>query len=223
MKWTYGTEGVRFPVKRGELWKLNGHYFLCADWLKQDLNVLKSLPAPSMCYVDPPWNLGNVRSFYTKAEQPDQPNDFERYLARLISVIDGLTSGHVYIEMGRQNTTLLKGLISAASLTFLEEFAITYYKTKPCVLIHYSRTKPQPLAPLPFEGLDDDDTPMLAIASSIEEGEYVIDLCAGRGLTSRSAASLGRKSINVELHPHRVSAALSRLSDQLGIDPHRMF
>ena len=50
----------------------------------------------------------------------------------------------------------------------------------------------------------------------------VLDPLAGRGLTSRSAHWNGWRSLNNELHPMRMSAAMHQLAQLTGATPERL-
>jgi len=90
-----------------------------------------------------------------------------------------------------------------------EEWDITYYGKRPAKLLYYTRSIVKPRA-MDMTGKDDADTPffclgMLGVAD-------VFDPCMGRGLTALSAEDLGMSSLGCELHPNRVSSALSKLA-----------
>jgi len=92
---------------------------------------------------------------------------------------------------------------------------ITYYRKSPCGL-YYSG--PVPLTEVllrELHGQDDDQTPGIVMRHYGESG-LVVDPCAGRGQTSREAERSGWQSVNNELNPLRVSAALSRMMRLLG-------
>jgi site-specific DNA-methyltransferase (adenine-specific) len=48
-----------------------------------------------------------------------------------------------------------------------------------------------------------------------EEGDTIVDLCAGYGTTLLAAAKLGRKAIGAEMDPQNYAAAKKRLEDRL--------
>jgi len=110
------------------------------------------------------------------------------------------------IETGTAST----GLVKARMLNELRnEWAITYYETRPARLLYYTRFIDAPRA-MDLTGKDDADTPFLCLG--MLDAVDVFDPCMGRGLTAVSAEKLGMSSLGCELHPARVSCALHKLS-----------
>lgn len=212
-EWTYGKEGNAYPVRPGQTWTCGSHTYVCADWMAEPVIIPVTV---GLVYCDPPWNDSNIGSFYTKARRtrPDVP--FTDYIWRLIKLI-GPREG--FLETGKQNLELVVNSLTGQRLNVYDVWPITYYRTKPCYLLHFGPL-PMPPGPVPdLTGVDDENTPFLAIQARCPKGGIVLDLCAGRGLTSRAAQQAGRASYNVEMHPNRMSAALFRMQALIHQEP----
>lgn len=214
--WLYGGAHKQFPVAEGDVWQIGQHLLGCGDICKGDGLKMLALSKrtfgelPAMTYVDPPWNLGNINSFRTKAGVAGRETDFGAFLNSLIGTLRPLP-GEAYIEMGKQNCKMLCELIKDSGGEVYETWDITYYRKNPCKLI---RAKWNGLQG-PFDGrfgsMDDEDTPALAIALSSGIAQTVFDPCAGRGLTAVTAHNLGRRFVGLELSPYRLAEAIAKL------------
>lgn len=205
--WTYGVEGLAYPVQPLQLWRLEAedtvHDFRCGSLL-----AMGQVATATLVYSDPPWNQGNVNAFRTKAGLDRARHswlDIYRAIARLAG---GLP---LFAEGGCVQADKVQAVLPCEHAR--ARWPITYYHRHPAVL-HYAGP-PLPLAD--FTGMDDDDTPLAALG--LWPPGTVLDPCSGRGLTSRAAFLAGWHSVNVELNPHRVSAALARLARLTGRQP----
>lgn len=208
--WDYGEEGRRYPVAPNSLWQAGEHLFVVGSVLELG-EAAKALAVsaggPTLVYCDPPWNQGNVNSFQTKAGLPHAEHTWLDLYAAVVALA-GETP--VWLEGGRRQADQVQQLLPGPERAIFE---ITYYRRSPCVL-HYSGPTAPPCDP---RGMDDEDTPDFVLAAY--PAGLVFDPCAGRGLTSRAAEAAGWRSVNVELNPNRVSAALSRLAEATGLEP----
>ena len=73
-----------------------------------------------------------------------------------------------------------------------------------------------------LNGLDDEETPFIAIKESTKDGDIVLDCCTGRGLTFVASVKNNRKFIGTELSPNRVSVSLRKIKDITGQEPTKM-
>ena len=75
-EWNYGDAYKRHPVKdtvvfdNGSVLKVHDIFDPLPEFMRQ----------ADLIFVDPPWNLGNLNTFYTKAERNDYQSDFDRFL-----------------------------------------------------------------------------------------------------------------------------------------------
>jgi hypothetical protein len=205
--WDYGPDGRAVPVGEGELWAVGPHRYRCGSMM--DPAVQGFADEATIVYADPPWNAGNLSSFYTKARKLKPAFSYLDVYARVLELAGDRPC---FIEGGLREERAVRDLIDAA---YYARFEITYFRKLPCVLHYAGPTR----LPGWFDpsGLDDLDTPV-AVMQLYETG-VVLDPCCGQGLTSRCAAEAGWRSINNELHRNRMSSALAQMSRQLGRDP----
>jgi len=73
MKWLYGDSWEKFPIQPGQVWGVG-------DSRVSVHNLFNPLPGfmlrADCLFMDPPWNLGNLNSFYTKAGRDDYQISF---------------------------------------------------------------------------------------------------------------------------------------------------
>jgi hypothetical protein len=221
-RWLYRRDGGdRWPVQPGEVWGVGRHRMVCGDLAGvAGERLLALVERPCRVYVDPPWNLGNINSFRTKAGVPHTREPFvvfleafARYLARIEPVI-------AFVEMGRQNQPQLHRYLQDAGLSVIDCWQTTYYHRHPATLTACSPLPAIVPALADLTGMDDDDTPLECL--SMMEGGMVVDPCAGRGLTAVVADGLGLPFLGLELSPARTSATLTRLSRLTSFEPERI-
>lgn len=219
--WKYGDAGDKWKVKDGDIWVAGDNVLVCGDIEKIPAQRLfERFGTPDLTYVDPPWNKGNLKSFFTKAGLRDADVDFHKFIRRLITIVKQ-TRGPVYIEMGRQNIHSLASAITVSGGEVLNTWDVTYYRKHPSKLARAIWGEFPYNEGINLSGLDDDDTPYEAIAKEpLRTGAIVFDACTGRGLTCRAAYSNKKKFMGIELHPRRLAVAIDWLAEQ-GEQPHR--
>lgn len=220
---TYGKKGGQYLVRPGDVWAVGAHLVACGDletgdgarflaWAKE-WSQLK----PALFYSDPPWSPAFITRFRKGAGVEQQPEHTVESLVRTIA--DLAAPCPLFIEMGTTyHAELIYKWVGVSRWTpgmWYEFWPITY-SGKPATLYLFGGTQP---APLSFRGVDDSKTPALAIESYSESGQVVVDLCLGLGCTARAAASLGRRSWGLELHPRRCSSTLADLAKMTGQQP----
>lgn len=225
-KWTYGEEGEAFPVQEGEVWRCGNHEFVCSDLMLSDrfdtwvdeVSYLVFKGPPTLLYCDPPWGTTLLNGFRTKAGKGKATHTWEDLYRRIASI------GHarglpVWVEgsvIESKDGAKIPGTIAGAKYSGYAQ--VTYYKKHESGL-YYNGPIELPMAA--FTGQDSDNLPRLVMTQYDSLG-VVLDPCAGRGMTSRNAEYHGWASINNELNPHRVSAALARMSKITESEPQRV-
>lgn len=204
--WSYGDSWERYPIQAGEIWTESDTQSQVAV-----ADLFDGLPGymtdADMIYIDPPWNIGNIRGFYTKAGLTLEGN-FRDFSEVLLSHIAAIEAPVCYMEMGKQNVIAVEESL-ARLYPVVQAWPVTYYRKNPSFLI---RAGQQPTG-VDFSGIDDMDTPRLAMQS--ETFTCVADLCMGRGLTATTAYALGRSFVGTELNPRRLACAIDKIA-QLG-------
>lgn len=210
VKWRYGESWEKFPIEWGEIWVAGCNRIACGNGFDKELTkrLLNDIKV-DMTYVDPPWNLGNINSFNTKAEFP-HIDDFADFLLNLVSNIEHNTDGSIYIEMGKQNINLLRKICKTHQIKEIDVYNILYYKKNPCHLYYGVNTHSHIVSTDKLNDLDDTITPERAILR--ENPRTIFDPCIGRGLTGRIAHKHNIVCYGIELNKRRVANLLEYYS-----------
>lgn len=223
--WTYGDEGKKYPVRRGEVWKVGNHTFVCSDLMNDSVfhDVLAThSPKPTLLYSDPPWSQGNLNAFQTKAGLPAATYRWEALYQR-IAAIAAKFGVPLYIEAShkdsRDGAKVPETIKAAGKAT--SYWPIFYYRDKPCGLFYAGPTPPPPGLNRILPNLDDEYTP-LEVMKAYGPNGVVIDPCDGIGTTPLRAQQAGWGSVTNELHPNRMSVALVTLAKETKTEPVRV-
>ncbi len=210
-KWLYGDSWERFPIETGQVWRAGNNVVSARDLTHLDSLDFLGRTKFDMSYIDPPWNTGNINSFYTKAGFSER-KQFNSFIEKLIVLIRKHSPYVNYLEMGKQNLEYVKDLIYRHNGIVTNVWKIKYYRKHDCYLIRYSFTYPDMLD-YDFTGMDDELTPKMAIFME-KNVENVLDLCTGRGLTGRTAFAQGKQFFGIELNKRRLANLIDFYSKQ---------
>lgn len=201
MKYEYHWAYLTDPISEGEVAVWGNGSAVCVH------NIYDPTPAffkkADLIFVDPPWNLGNLNTFYTKAERSDYQTSFETFYMRLFEVIREVSPDVCYVEVGKQY--LAEFIMQMKKLFKYVTFynSCYYHKNENrCYIIRGSRKAKKP----DLDGMDEEDI----ISWICENDTYtcILDPCMGQGLVGRYAAAAGRKFVGGELNPKRLSVLL---------------
>ena len=99
-KWNYGDAYLRHPIERGKAVFTDGSCLMVN-------NIFSPLPdfmrQADLLFVDPPWNKGNMTSFYTKADMMPPAETYEDFYARLFACIKEISPDVCYLEIGKEH------------------------------------------------------------------------------------------------------------------------
>jgi len=208
--WRYGDAFEQYPVEEDVPIEVNGHHMMCGSIT--DLNIRQWLTGFNIdyAYVDPPWNQGNISSFYTKAGMEDRP-EFWNFIDHLISVLKNVRYD-CFIEMGDEHIEAFKTSIEQSGGRVINDWRIYYYKTRPCRLVQATWNESKVLLEdSEIVDQDDEKTPMIVL-SKLPEPSVILDACTGLGLTATTAHELGHRFVGVELNPRRLAHAVKGVS-----------
>ncbi len=198
----YDNKHEKFPIEPGQIWKSQLAQVSVCD-------ITKSLPkyfdGADMIYSDPPWSLGNVNMFNSKAGR-EYMNNYSEFYQHLFIHIARINPRICYLEIGEQNVGLFLCELSKIYQK-TQAWKIKYYKKHDCWLLRGSH---ESYIDFDYTGLDDTETPTKAI--SLEQPKCVGDFCTGRGLTAIGAMKNGVRFVGTELNKEKLSVCLSNLS-----------
>lgn len=156
--------------------------------------------------VDPPWNRGNLKAFYTKADM-ELDREFDEFLNRLFYILKEIGVNSCYMEFWNQYKDVIREKMSAV-FDFVRVIDSFYYKTKPCVFV-IGENEGHELA---LDNQPKDELLVIEEIISKKQGT-VLDFCLGRGAVSRNALKYGRKFIGTELNINRLAVSLEDLKN----------
>ena len=203
MKWNYGDAYLSNPILPGQraVWE-NGSEVRVHDIFDPMPDYLKKA---DMVFVDPPWNKGNLKSFYTKAELTELPEEYEPFVERVFAYIDEIKPRVCYVEIGKE---FLADFIMLMRIRFkyVTFYNSSYYhdKKNKCYIIRGSNKARKP----DLDYMDEEDVIEWVCAN--EDYECVADFCMGTGLVGKAAAANGKPFVGGELNPKRLSLLLQK-------------
>jgi DNA modification methylase len=204
-RWDYGGAYLRHPITENQV-----AVFDDGSKLKVH-NIFDPLPEfmkeADLIFVDPPWNLGNLNTFYTKAGRTDYQNSFEVFYKRLFECIGEIRPTVCYVEVGKEY--LADFIFEMRKLfKYVTFYNSTYYHRKQsiCYVIRGSAKRKK----LPLDYMDEED--IIAWVCEHEDYECIGDLCMGQGLVGIHAHKNGKRFVGTELNPKRLSVLLEKLS-----------
>ncbi len=206
-RWNYGNAFKQHPLKKNEV-------AVFEDGSKLKIhNIFDPLPEfmyqADLLFVDPPWNLGNLNAFYTKAGRKDKQDSFEDFYRCLFWHISQIKPKTCYVEIGKEYLAdfilEMKGLFR--QVTFYNS---TYYHRQEniCYVIRGSDKRKK----LPLDYLDEED--IIAWVCKNEDFNCIGDLCMGLGLVGLYAARNGKQFVGTELNHKRLAVLLKSLTKE---------
>lgn len=206
MKYKYGNAWEEFPIEPGEVWGIPSNGSKVAVH-----NIFDPLPEfmleADLLFVDPPWNQGNLTSFYTKAGRDDY-QQFDDFTDVLFTRIAEIAPKTCYIEIGNQFVD--KWL---ERLTVLYPYVlcwpVVYYRKHPTNIIRGGQS------PVDFDFTGMDEADVIMRVGQVEQYNVMGDLCMGQGLVGLSAWRAGRRPfVGTELNKRRLANLLQKLAKE---------
>lgn len=203
MTYDYGGAYLRHPITTGQR-----AVFDCGSILAVQ-DITEGIPdfmcSADLVFVDPPWNKGNFRCFYTKAGLIESP-EYDTFLSALFSAISRIRPITCYLEVGKER---LAQFISAMQMLYpyVTFYNSTYYHRPKnlCYIVRASRHARHPK----LDGMDEED--IIRWVCENEKYKTIGDLCMGRGLVAMNAKRCGKRFVGTELNPNRLSVTIERV------------
>lgn len=202
-KWKYGDAWEQFPIEPGEVWGVpsNGSRVAVHD-------IFNPLPAfmhtADMLFVDPPWNQGNLTSFYTKAGRSDYQT-FDRFTAVFFQRITDISPATCYVEIGNQFVDDWHGRLSAL-YPVIQRWPVVYYGKHPTNILRGGQS------PIAYDFAGMDEAKAIGVIGQVDGRGVMGDMCMGQGLVGMSAWAAGRPFVGTELNKRRLANLLQKLS-----------
>lgn len=185
--------------------KTNSKYVV-GSFMELDLGFCNGV---DLFYCDPPWNLGNTKTFYNKAGKTYQ-FDFHAFLGSFFDTLKKIQPKVAYIEMGNQFAA--DAILRMKQLyPSVQSWTGTYYRKNPVVYIRGGAAD----ASIDLTGVDDSKSP--AVVIDFEKPSSVCDLCVGLGATPRAAFAAGVRFVGSELNHKRLGCAIESIKGIGGV------
>lgn len=204
VEWNYGDAYKRHPIGNGET-------VIFSDSSKLKVHdIFNPLPQfmfeADLVFVDSPWNLGNLKTFYTKASLKSIVENFGYFYNRLFECIKEISPKTCYAEVGKEYLAefIFEMRKQYSYVTFYNS---TYYHKKNnfCYVVRGSQKRVK----LSLDGIDEED--IIAWVCANEDYSCIGDLCMGQGLIAVNAIRNGRRFVGTELNPKRLSVTIERV------------
>ncbi|MFA7076509.1 MAG: hypothetical protein WC152_07595 [Candidatus Izemoplasmatales bacterium] len=202
-KWNYGDAYKRYPLS-------NEPYVFPDGSIIKVHNIFDPLPEfmkkADLIFVDPPWNLSNINTFYTKANRRDYLDNFEMFYKRLFDCIKEINPRTCYVEIGKQY--LADFIIEMRKLyKYVTFYNSTYYRdnNRLCYVIRGSNNAKKPS----LDGMDEED--IIKWVCKNEDYSCIGDLCMGQGLVGVNAYKNGKRFVGTELNHKRLSVLVEKI------------
>lgn len=207
-KWDYGGAYLRHPIGTDP-------YVFKDSSIVQVHDIFDRLPefmfSADMIFVDPPWNKGNLNTFYMKAGKEERIDRFESFYKRLFICIGEISPQICYVEVGKEY--LADFIMEMRKLyRYITFYNSTYYHNKRnrCYVIRGSRKAKKPV----LDGMDEED--IIEWICANENYNVIGDLCMGRGLVGLNAYNNGKKFVGTELNHKRLSVLIEKIEKLKG-------
>lgn len=201
--WDYGGAFERHPIHDGVAVFENGSRLTTHDIFRPIPNFIR---CADMLFVDPPWNKGNLSTFYTKANLPHPEDSYTDFYRRLFQCIYEVSPTICYIEIGKEY--LADFIINMREqFKYVTFYNSTYYHNKNnlCYVVRGSNKSSKPK----LDGVDEEDIINWVCAN--ESYSCIGDLCMGRGLVALGAYRAHKQFVGTELNHKRLSVAIESL------------
>ena len=176
-------------------------------------NIFDKLPKfmlqADCLFCDPPCSLGNINTFYTKAERNDYQSSYLPFVNRFFECIDEIKPHKVFIEVFKTNKELfIEKLSQRYKYTFI--YSSKYYNNSKnkCWII---QAQNEPIIPFDIDGKDEEKI-IQFICKNIDYN-CIADLCMGRGLVGYYSNMYNKKFVGTELNLKRLAVLLKRIKE----------
>lgn len=195
-------------MEDGQIWQVNGGQ---GKLMVHDIfNPLPEFMGDvDLLFIDPPWNRGNVRAFYTKAGlDPYTIESFTQFEDIVFQRINDINPETVYIEIGFQNVSEWYNRIQSV-YPYTQKWDVVYYRKHPCHIIRASKND---LIDFDYTGMD--ESKVIYKSAEIEQYNVMGDFCMGQGLVGLAAYKANKPFRGTELNKRRLANLLQKLSKQ---------
>lgn len=198
--WEYGGIYHDYDME-GVISLPNDSKVMVCDWIESMPDFMKEADT---LFVDPPWNMGNVNTFYYKADKEHLDGfDFLKFSEHLLLRIDQINPKYLFLEMGKQFLAFYLTELQKR-FKYVTFYNSSYYhkKDNKCYVIHATNDSKRRR----YKELEDmDEEDIIAWLCKNHDYNCIGDLCMGRGLVGKGAFLNGKKFVGIELNKKRLA------------------
>ena len=158
-------------------------------------------------FVDPPCSVGNLKSFYTKADRHDYKDDYDEFLDRLFCYIDTIDPEYLYIEVFASNRdNVIERCKERYQFVDVDDSFYYHNRKNKCWIVRCGHVS----APGPCKTIDEENY----IKWVCEHVDYkcIADPCIGRGLVGWYSNMFGKRFVGTELNEKRLAVLIDRIT-----------
>ncbi|HEY8390730.1 MAG TPA: hypothetical protein VIL26_07285 [Clostridia bacterium] len=202
-KWNYNDAYKRYPLTEqpyifpdGSIVQVHDIFDPLPEFMKQ----------ADILFVDPPWNLSNINTFYMKADKAERIGEYGKFYKRLFDCIEEINPHTCYVEIGKEH--LADFVLEMRSLFKYVTFYNSFYyhdKNKICYVVRGSMKFKKPK----LDYMDEED--IIEWVCKNEDYTCIGDLCMGRGLVGVNAYKNKKRFVGTELNHKRLSVLVERI------------
>lgn len=202
-KWEYGGKYKLYDMD-GVI-ELDGGRLMVHDIYKPLPDFMKEADC---IFVDPPCSLGNLNTFYTKADRTDYKDSYIPFVKRLFENIDEINPKYLYIEVFKSNKQMI---IDECKIRFkyvnVDESTYYHNKDRHCWIVRCSNESE---AKHPDIVIDEEDY----IKWICENVDYkcIGDLCMGQGLVGYYSYLNNKKFVGTEINKKRLAVLVDKIT-----------
>lgn len=208
MNWSYGDYDTLYDMN-GEIHLPNRSIVQVCDWTETLPAFMKEADT---LFIDPPWNKGNMNTFYTKAGLPHRSFDFHRFSDTLFRRIQEIAPETGFIEIGKEHLPEY-GVRLKAFYKYVTFYNSSYYHNpaNKCYVLHATNTFKKRRYKV-LEDMDEED--IIKWVCAHHDYECIGDLCMGRGMVGKNAYLNQKRFVGVELNPKRLAVLVHTIQQK---------
>lgn len=158
-------------------------------------------------FSDPPCSLGNINTFYTKANRVDYQTNYQIFTNRFFDCIKQIKPEKIFIEVFKSNKQMFENeLAKIYGHVFVYESTYYHKKQNKCWILVAGNVEYNKIP----AGMDEEDFIKWVCANV--QYECIGDLCIGRGLIGYYSFLNKKKFVGTELNPKRLAVLVDKIS-----------
>ena len=98
-KWEYGGSYLNYPIKPAVPYIIDKNIIMASDLIDELPDFMKKA---DILFIDPPWNLRNLNTFYMKARLMPKVESYEEFYEILFKRISEIKAKLCFLEIGKE-------------------------------------------------------------------------------------------------------------------------